>query len=148
MPTIQEIIAKRKELQATDPKATNIDARNAFQPVSQTTQANIAQLEANKARVQSQIASGERAAVGTSETPQAGQAPTPPPSPVTSSTTPSGATMSADGTVTPATPVTPVATPTPTPTEIKPVETIKPTEPVKPVTPVKTEPVVDYTQAQ
>lgn len=144
MPTIQEIIAKRKELW---PTATTVDAKNAITPVSPTTNANVAQLEANRARVQSQIASGERPAVGTSVTSQAEQtqAPTPttpPPAPVTSSTTPSGAKISADGTVTPATPVTPVATPTPTPTEIK------PTEPVKPVTPVKTEPVIDYTQAQ
>lgn len=138
MLTIQEIIAKRKELW---PTATTVDAKNAITPVSPTTNANVAQLEANRARVQSQIASGERPAVGTSVTPQAEQtqAPTPPPAPVTSSTTPSGATMSDDGTVTPA-PINP------TPTPVTP-ETPK-VEPVKPVTPTKTEPVVDYTQAK
>ena len=99
MPTIQEIIAKRKELW---PTATTVDAKNAITPVSPTTNANVAQLEANRARVQSQIESGERPAVGTSVTPQAEQtqAPTPPPAPVTSSTTPNGATLDANWTVT------------------------------------------------
>lgn len=140
MPTIQEIIAKRKELW---PTATTVDAKNAITPVSPTTNANVAQLEANRARVQSQIASGERPAVGTSVTPQAEQtqAPTPPPAPV-ATTTPSGATMNADWTVTPANPVAPVTPTTPT------VTTTTTPAPVTPkVEPVKT-PVVDYTQAQ
>jgi len=138
--TREQFIALRKS--GMTPVQAREEVMKTVTPVSQTTNANVAQLEANRARVQSQIASGERPAVGTSVTPQAEQtqAPTPPPAPVTSSTTPSGATMNADWTVTPTTPVTPVTTTTP------PVTTTP--APVTPkVEPVKT-PVVDYTQAQ
>ena len=139
MPTIQEIIAKRKELW---PTATTVDAKNAITPVSPITQSNQDQLAANRARVQSQIASGERPEVGTSVTPQAEQtqAPTPPPAPVTPSTTPSGATMNADWTVTPATPVTPTTPATPTTPTTPVTETPAPTTPV---TPTAVTPIVD-----
>ena len=94
--TREQFIALRKS--GMTPVQAREEVMKTVTPVSQTTNANVAQLEANRARVQSQIASGERPAVGTSVTPQAGQtqAPTPPPAPVTSSTTPSGATMNAD----------------------------------------------------
>lgn len=105
-----------------------------------TTTSNQDQLAANRARVQSQIASGERPAVGTSVTPQAGQTQAPVseidkavtkysniiknrdlwvqeyakyPTPIQWTITPSGATMNADWTVTPAT-TTPAIPSTPT----------------------------------
>ena len=97
--TREQFIALRKS--GMTPVQAREEVMKTVTPVSPTTNANVAQLEANKAKVQSQIASGERPAVGTSVTPQAGQtqAPTPttpPPAPVTSSTTPSGATLDAN----------------------------------------------------
>ena len=139
--TREQFIALRKS--GMTPVQAKEEVMKTVTPVSPTTNANVAQLEANRARVQSQIASGERPAVGTSVTPQAEQtqAPTPPPAPV-ATTTPSGATMNADWTVTPANPVAPVTPTTPT------VTTTTTPAPVTPkVEPVKT-PVVDYTQAQ
>lgn len=38
MPTIQEIIAKRNELQKSNPNATNVDARNALSSTSTANQ--------------------------------------------------------------------------------------------------------------
>lgn len=142
--TREQFIALRKS--GMTPVQAKEEVMKTVTPVSPTTNANVAQLEANRARVQSQIASGERPAVGTSVTPQAGQtqAPTPPQAPVTSSTTPNGSTMNADWTVTPATP--PVTTTPPTVTTHPPVATT-PTPVTPKVEPVKT-PVVDYTQAQ
>lgn len=122
-PTLQEIIAKRKELWAN---ATNVEARKALTP-SPTANANVAQLEANKAKVQAEIQAWTRPEVGTSVTPQAGQVPTPTP-PVTSSTTPSGATMNADWTVTPP-PVTQTTQTAPTPAPVTPTD-VTPTTPV------------------
>ncbi len=138
--TREQFIALRKS--GMTPVQAKEEVMKTVTPVSPTTNANVAQLEANKAKVQSQIASWERPEVGTSATPQSGQTPTPTPTtppPVTSSTTPSGATMNADWTVTPATPVT--STPV-TPAPVEPVKTT-----VKPVTP-KVEAPIDYTQAK
>lgn len=110
--TREQFIALRKS--GMTPVQAKEEVMKTVTPVSPTTNANVAQLEANRARVQSQIASGERPAVGTSATPQAEQtqAPTPTPivpaTPTAWTTTPSGATMNQDWTVTPATtPVTP-----------------------------------------
>jgi len=66
-------------------------------PVSPTSQTNIDQLAANKAKVQAEIQADTRPELGTSATPQAGQTQAPTPVlPTAPTTTPSGATMSAD----------------------------------------------------
>ena len=110
--TREQFIALRKS--GMTPVQAKEEVMKTVTPVSPTTNANVAQLEANKAKVQSQIASWERPEVGTSVTPQAGQtqAPTPttpPPAPVTPTATPNGASLSAEWTVTPA-PISPIQT--------------------------------------
>jgi len=133
--TREQFIALRKS--GMTPVQAREEVMKTVTPVS--TNSNVAQLEANKTKVQAEIQAWTRPEVGTSVTPQAGQTQAPTPVlPTAPTTTPSGATLSADWTVTPATPAPATeTTPTPAPETPK-VETPAPTTPVTPtaVTPV------------
>ena len=134
----EQFIANRKS--GMTPVQAREEVMKTVTPASPTANANVAQLEANKAKVQAEIQAWTRPEVGTSVTPQAGQTQAPTPVlPTAPTTTPSGATMNADWTVTPTTPVTETpATPTTPTTPVT--ETPAPTTPV---TPTAVTPVVD-----
>jgi hypothetical protein len=121
---LQDLQAKRKELQATNPNATMLDAKSALSPIANAPVAwqapaitpitpaptapidNKQVLANNQAKVAWEIANGTRPAVW-----QQSESLAPP----TWTTTPSGATLNADWTVTNAPPVnqaTPPVTPT------------------------------------
>ena len=115
---------------------------DATNPVTATSQINQDRLKNNQSRVQADIALWERPAVGT--TPQAGQAPTPPPAPtVTWVDGQQFVQAPVDPTTGLSKPLEPVAQPAqPIQAEVKAPEPIK-TE-VASSTPTKTEPVIDY----